>query len=165
MSIFSFLLGAPAILRHVALWHSFPNQQPSSEAAQLFHFDLDEFKWYKLFIFLSDVDNNSGPHMYRPGTHKPGSKPIDLLKYGYTRIPDEVMRNFYPERAWERLTCKSGTMVIANTNCWHKGTQVISQRRTVLQPEYSSLHSQNHWQKMISIIIPTYNRPQKLLRY
>lgn len=137
ISIFSFLLGSKAQLRHVSLWHSFPNAEPSAEAAQLFHFDLDEFKWFKLFIFLTDVDEQSGPHVYIPGTHRVGRKPLDLLKYGYTRISDDVMSSFYPKSSWRKLTCNSGTMVIANTSCWHKGTHVISRTRSVLQPEYS----------------------------
>ena len=125
------------MLRHVSLWHSFPNKEPSSEAAQLFHFDLDEFKWFKLFIFLTDVDEQSGPHIYIPRTHKTGSKPFDLLKYGYTRITDDLMSSYHPKSSWKKLTCKRGTMVIANTSCWHKGTHVISKIRSVLQPEYS----------------------------
>ena len=137
LSLVSFLLGGEAILRHVSCWHSFPSSRPNSEAAQLFHFDLDEFKWLKLFIFLTDVESNSGPHVYIPASHLPGTKPRELLRHGYARIFDEEIEKYYPRHTWKTLLCKKGTMVLADTRCWHKGTQVLSGVRSVLQPEYS----------------------------
>jgi hypothetical protein len=137
LSLVSLLLGGNCMVRHVSCWYSYPSAAPSSEAAQLFHFDLDEFRWLKLFIFLSDVDHLSGPHVYIPGTHKPYAKPDGLLKLGYSRITDDMMSRYHPVSSWETLTCKIGTMVLADTRCWHKGTSPIMNTRVVLQPEYS----------------------------
>jgi hypothetical protein len=69
----------------------------SSEAAQMYHFDLDSFKWLKFFIYLTDVTPFNGPHVYIKGSHKSGSKPYDLLSRGYSRIPDRDILRFYPE--------------------------------------------------------------------
>ena len=52
------------------------SKKADSEAAQMFHFDLDRIKWLKFFIYLTDVKINSGPHVYVSGTHKPFSKTI-----------------------------------------------------------------------------------------
>ena len=38
--------------------------------AQYFHWDNDFTKFFKFYIYLSDVDENSGPHIFIPGTHK-----------------------------------------------------------------------------------------------
>ena len=29
-----------------------------------FHYDVDDFKFLKLFFYLNDVDENCGPHVY-----------------------------------------------------------------------------------------------------
>lgn len=38
--------------------------------AQFFHWDNDFTKFLKLYIYLSDVDESSGPHIFVSGTHK-----------------------------------------------------------------------------------------------
>lgn len=132
-------LRTPTQLRHISLWHSFPavNAQPETELAQLFHFDLDEFRWLKLFIFLNDVNSENGPHVYIPGTHKPMSKASDLLMRGYSRITDADMEIYHPRDTWREIHCEAGMMILADTRCWHKGTPVLKGTRIVLQPEYS----------------------------
>ena len=40
-----------------------------SNAAQQFHFDVDAFKFLKIFIYLSDVDGSSGAHQFYSGSH------------------------------------------------------------------------------------------------
>lgn len=137
LCLVSVLLGGSPLIRHVSLWHSYPDSSPKDEAAQLFHFDLDEFRWYKLFIFLTDVTESSGPHVYIPGTHVPGVKPAELLRYGYSRIPDELIKRYHPQSSWRSITCEAGTMFLADTRCWHKGTVVTENMRSVLQPLYT----------------------------
>ncbi len=140
LGIVSILLGSKALLRHCSYWFTYPGKKTTkhqSEAAQLFHYDLDEFKWLKLFIFMDDVTDENGPHVYIPATHKPGNKPFDLLKFGYSRLPDNLVSQFHKKETWKKLTCKKGTMVLANTQCWHKGTPLTNGRRCVLVPEYS----------------------------
>ena len=34
------------------------------DAAQEYHFDLDRPKWLKIFIYLTDVNKDNGPHCY-----------------------------------------------------------------------------------------------------
>jgi len=139
VGIARFYLRTAIQLRHVSLWHSFPsfNSEPESELAQLFHFDLDEFRWLKLFIFLTDIDSSNGPHVYIPGTHRTCSKAPDLLRRGYSRITDEDMEKYHPRSTWHEILGQAGTMVFADTRCWHKGMPVINGVRTMLQPEYA----------------------------
>lgn len=53
---------------------SFPsknlNEIDKISNAQYFHWDNDFSKFLKLYIYLSDVDINSGPHVFVTGTHK-----------------------------------------------------------------------------------------------
>jgi hypothetical protein len=84
-------LDGPSDLRSVQLWVSNPGLPdfPSSEAAQQFHYDLDTLKWIKVFVYLSDVTMESGPHCALLGTHLPGSKNSALAARMYERISDE----------------------------------------------------------------------------
>ena len=46
------------------------NDQEKYGNAQFFHWDNDFSKFLKLYIYLTDVDDDSGPHIYIPKTHK-----------------------------------------------------------------------------------------------
>ena len=79
-----FLRCAP-ILDLVAMWWSRPfHGIASTEAAQLYHFDMDRIKFLKFFFYLTDVTPESGPHCYVRGSSK--RKPKSLLRDG--RISD-----------------------------------------------------------------------------
>jgi hypothetical protein len=41
-----------------------------SQAAQMYHQDKDWIKWYKVLIYLTDVDEETGPHVYVEGSHR-----------------------------------------------------------------------------------------------
>jgi len=75
---------------------SFPNskleEKDKISNAQYFHWDNDFTKFLKLYIYLSDVDENSGPHIYVPGTHK-----NKLFKHQLQRpYSDRDVYNSYP---------------------------------------------------------------------
>ncbi len=46
------------------------SEQEKYSNAQYFHWDNDFRKFLKLYIYLTDVDEVSGPHVFIPGTHK-----------------------------------------------------------------------------------------------
>jgi len=139
LGLVSFYLRTKICVRSVSFWHSFEaiDHEPYGELAQLFHYDLDEFRWLKLFIFLTDVSDNNGPHVFIPGSHRPGFKDPKLLSRGYARISDDDMDRYHPRSSWKYLTCSAGTLVLADTRCWHKGTAVKTGVRSLLQPEYA----------------------------
>jgi len=139
LSLVSFYLRSNVSMRAVSFWHSFESadHQPRGELAQLFHYDLDEFRWLKLFIFLTDVTYKNGPHVFISGFSRPGYKASSLLSRGYARISDDDMEHYHPRSSWQYLTCPAGTLTLADTRCWHKGTALQSGVRSVLQPEYA----------------------------
>ena len=51
------------------MWWSSKSNFNDPKSAQEFHFDLDSIKWLKFFIYLTDVEANTGPHIYVKGTH------------------------------------------------------------------------------------------------
>jgi hypothetical protein len=132
-------LGAEPIIDSVAMYGSTSFlKEPSSHAAQLYHFDLDRIKWLKIFIYLNDVDENSGPHYYIEGTHISGSKPQEILNRGYKRISDKELELYYSAERFKNVTGKAGSIFAGDTKCWHKGSVVKSGYRLVLELEYTS---------------------------
>lgn len=122
-----------------AMWWSTPFlKKASAEAAQLYHFDLDRLKWLKIFVYLTDVDDNNGPHRLVKGSHIVGAKPDSLLKRGYARIPDEDLTPHYKKEDFVCITGTAGSVFAEDTKCWHKGTPLVSGHRLVLEFEYTS---------------------------
>ena len=55
------------------LWWSFAGESSEwqrRQNAQMFHYDLDDYKFLKFFFYLTDVDNTSGPHICVRASHK-----------------------------------------------------------------------------------------------
>lgn len=129
-------LGTPAAAIDSTFWYTFPSDRPSSETAQLFHYDLDTIRWVKVFIYLNDVDANNGPHEYVATSHKPGNKPAELLVRGYARIDDSEIDNFYAGKR-RSITGSAGTVVFGDTRCFHKGNAVNKGHRLIYSPIYA----------------------------
>ncbi len=130
-------LGSVPRLDICAAWFSFPVQRASSEAATMFHFDLDRTKWVKVFFFLTDVTPTTGAHVFLPGTHKDNVFPKSMRKRGYARMSDAYVHAEFPEETWKTICGPRGTILIEDTRGIHKGLPVLEDHRLVLQFQYS----------------------------
>jgi hypothetical protein len=111
----------------------------TSKNAQLFHVDNDFKKFFKIFIYLDDVDNFNGPHKFIEGSHKNKRKDNFLLR----RYSDnEIMQN-YKKRIRTFLGKKGSTFYI-DTFGIHKGEVPKNNSRKVLILEYGSHHLKYH---------------------
>lgn len=132
-------LGCEPIFDFPAMWWSTAfKKEASEEAAQLYHFDMDRIKWLKIFFYINDVNMENGPHSYISGSHRPGSKPDEILKRGYKRIPDEDLFPYYKPDDIKVICGEAGSMFAGDTKCWHKGTNLKKGHRLVLELEYTS---------------------------
>jgi hypothetical protein len=123
----------------VAFWWSTPfSNKPQVNSAQLFHFDMDRFKWLKFFIFLTDVTLENGPHVFIKHSHQTGKIPKQILKEGYSRIPDEEVFKHYPMEDVLTFTIPAGTIVAEDTRGLHKGTNLLKGERLVLELQMSN---------------------------
>ena len=127
-------LGNKSTLQSANLWITRPSERnkASSEAAQMFHYDLDTFKWLKVFIYLSDVDKNSGAHCALPGTHIPGTKHPNLTAKLYSRIKDDELDYYHNEKP-VIFSGKAGTIIIGDTKSYHKGLPTNKGERMLIQ--------------------------------
>lgn len=133
-------LGTPPKLIGVNLFWSYPAQVSNdkrSYAAQLFHFDLDDFKFIKFFFYLTDVDMESGPHVLVRSSHhiKRYASLGDRLKV--RRYSDEEILSAYGADRIVTITGPAGTGYAEDTLCIHKGLPPAAKDRLILQIQYA----------------------------
>ncbi len=128
-------LGCKPIQDLTAMWWSAAfSKIASSEAAQLFHFDMDRIKFIKFFFYLTDVGSQNGPHCYVRGSH--AGMPAGLWKDG--RIQDEeIATSFAPSDIME-ITGSQGTIIAVDTRGLHKGKVLEKGERLILQFEFTN---------------------------
>lgn len=98
---------------------------------QQFHIDLISKKFLKLFIYLSNVNDQNGAHIYLKRTHK--NKPYVFSIPNY--FSDNEVNNYSFENL--KITGKIGTCFIEDTFGLHKAGYVNDGYRIMLAITYS----------------------------
>lgn len=143
-------LGAPPILIDISAWRSFAGEDGAKEAksAQHFHFDQDDYRFCKMFIYLTEVDDSGGPHVYVPTTHRPetiaehrppeGAPDRAAFDDWYFRTLRKSERDVIRWLGIEpvRITGAAGSRFIVNTEGIHRGAPPATHDRWVLQCVY-----------------------------
>ena len=112
-----------------------------SAAAQEFHFDMDRLAFLKFFIYLTDVTQENGPHIFVAGSHKHKPAPLRAPR----RFEDHEVESSYPDGSVKQLCGPRGTIFAADTVGIHKGRPVQSGHRLVFQVEFTiSKFGQNY---------------------
>lgn len=134
-------LGAAPINDLITMWWSAPFGAASSAAAQLFHFDMDRIGFVKIFVYLTDVDVDSGPHVYVRGSHR--SKPPAFFRD--RRFTDREVEAAFPREDILELPGPVGTIIAADTSGLHKGKALARGHRLIFQLELAnSLFGQSY---------------------
>jgi hypothetical protein len=132
-------LGAKPVLDTVNLWWTAKQDGvPDSNAAQLWHFDMDRVRWVKFFMYLTEVTPESGPHCFVAGSHRTGGIPRRLLDRGYARLSDAEVRREFAEEAIKTFTAQRGSIIVEDTRGLHKGLPVMRGDRLMLEFEFSN---------------------------
>jgi hypothetical protein len=128
-------------------WNTDFQKEPDSEAAQYFHFDMDRIKWLKFFFYLTDVDEEKGPHSFVEGSHRDGGIPFSMTSKGYARLSDEEVLKHYGKDKIKVFTAPKGTIIAEDTRGLHKGTNVINGDRLLFQIQFSNSLFGTQYQK------------------
>jgi hypothetical protein len=133
-------LGTVPKLVGVALWWSYPeasDAEARNRAAQMFHFDLDDFKFIKYFFYLTDVDETSGPHVIVRATHRNKRQMEAGDAFKVRRYSDAEVEQMYGKDRIVSITGPAGTCIIEDTLCIHKGAPPSGRPRLVFQLQYA----------------------------
>jgi hypothetical protein len=125
-------LGCTPTISGLGLHWSFP-QRDSVVDVQCFHRDPDDWRFLKLFVYLTDVDEQSGPHEFVARSHRSSGR---IFSRPYTE--QEVERSYGCDHVFKMVGVK-GTNFLADTWGIHRGNVPVSRPRLLLQIEYSIL--------------------------
>jgi len=140
LAIAAKFLGAPPVHMGSEISWSFPvagNHLQQRNAAQVFHYDLDDYRFIKFFFYLTDVDMSSGAHTYIRGTHKGKKFLHQLISTRCADIDDEKILECYDAQNVVNVCGKAGFGFVENPLCFHRGTLPTEKPRLMLQLEYT----------------------------
>ena len=111
--------------------------------SQRWHRDppLGDERILKVFLYLTDVDETSGPFMYVKGSHRSGRLGhFFRTKQPYGIYPDAGTVEAEPQLLKEIIACtgKAGTVVFCDTTGLHKGGFSTKKERDMVTLEYVS---------------------------
>lgn len=142
-------LGCVPTLYSVNAWWSHPANKPEMTNVQFFHRDTDDWRFVTLFIYLTDVDAESGPHQLVPGSHSLAGM-RDLVRKASWWPRFDVERSFVDDmgedfsKDCDRLfgsmavdiTGPAGSMALVNTLALHRGLVPRRTARFVVWARY-----------------------------
>ncbi len=132
-------LGSRAQIIDLRLWWSFPAPGArridlSRVAQDTFHFDLADWGQAKFFFYLTDVEPETGAHVYVRGSHV--NRPLsDQLTLFSARSDADIIRR-YGTDAIQMLTGPAGTGFVEDPFGYHTGLAVRRGRRLILEVSF-----------------------------
>jgi ectoine hydroxylase-related dioxygenase (phytanoyl-CoA dioxygenase family) len=112
--------------------------EPDDNAAQTFHWDMERIKWLRFFIYLTDVDEDTGPHCFIKGSHRAGVLPEEVYTKGYVRHGDDEILKIFGSDCYLEFTAKKGTIIAEDSRGLHKGKALNKGERLLLAFELSN---------------------------
>tara|TARA_S200000501_G_scaffold104620_1_gene98038 strand:+ start:1410 stop:2381 length:972 start_codon:yes stop_codon:yes gene_type:complete len=94
--------------------------------AQYFHWDNDFTKFFKMYIYLNDVTDNNGPHIYIPNTHKIKKNENKLCRL----YSDKNIKNNY--NTFKTFLGSAGSTFFVDSYGIHKGLTPTNNYRLML---------------------------------
>jgi hypothetical protein len=146
LSLVSQYLGAPPTILTYAAWWSFAGYG-KPQGSQFFHVDRDDYKFCKLFVYLTDVDMTGGPHSYMDGTQDfdalarlraqwpGGGDAFEDWFFGSLRKSDREIVSVFQQMP-TTFTGKAGTCFLVDTSGIHKGLLPETSDRLIVQLSY-----------------------------
>lgn len=138
-------IGCKPTISAIGLRWSYP-QSGSGTGLQGFHRDCDDWRFIKVFVYLTDVDDVSGPHVYVGGSHQEHCG-MRLQPYR-----DEEIAGRYDASRIASITGPAGTGFAVDTKGIHKGMVPTHKPRLLLQIQYS----------LLPVYMYRYDTPQRM---
>jgi hypothetical protein len=128
-------------LSYVDLWYTVPQPAEAERvASQLWHYDFDDKHLLKAFLYLDDVDPDTGPFEYVAGS-QPGGPHHDVHPWkpmGFGRVTEDEVQRAVPNDAIRTFTAPRGTIIFCNTSGLHRGGFAKARPRVLATATYCS---------------------------
>lgn len=117
-------------------WHTSFFKDENSDAATMYHFDMDRVKWLKFFFYLTDTKKENGAHQFIKGSHN-GNIPRQFMKQGYARLKASDVIDHYGRDNEVTYEAPRGTIIAEDTSGLHRGNPVQKGDRLLFQIQFS----------------------------
>jgi len=128
-------------LEYVDVWYSVPQPEGAERiSSQLWHRDYNDKHLLKAFLYLVDVDEDTGPFQYVPGS-QPGGPYADAWPWsplGQNYPTEEELEKRIPSSDVRIFTGPKATLLFCNTAGFHRGGFSTSGPRVLATVTYSS---------------------------
>ncbi|WP_373527707.1 phytanoyl-CoA dioxygenase family protein [Nostoc sp.] len=123
------------------LWWSFARKttpyeqfQNVHQRTQVFHYDLDDYRFLKFFFYITDVGLSSGPHVYVSGSHEKKKLLHKLLR---GPCDEKNLINYYGADSIMTVCGEAGFGFVEDTFGFHKGATPTDRDRLLLVIEFA----------------------------
>ena len=134
-------LGLWSKLEYVDMWYSVPQPENADRiSSQRWHRDFNDRKLVKVFLYLVDVDEGTGPFQYIAGS-APGGTNADAWPWrplGENYPPEAELEQQIAADAVRTFTGPKGTLLFCNTAGFHRGGFATTSARVLATATYSS---------------------------
>lgn len=142
LDVASLYIRARARLIYYTAWNTHPTGERAT-GTDSYHSDRTDLNFLVFFFYLTDVDEESGPHEFVSGSHR--NRPRECGRWWASlghRIDERAVRNYFPPEAFRRFCLPKGSLIIEDTYGVHRGTPARTKPRTMLELTYG-LHAQS----------------------
>jgi hypothetical protein len=132
-------LGMWSKLEYIDVWYTPPIVDPERRSSQRWHRDFNDRHLLKAFLYLVDVDEETGPFEYVPRS-APGGELDGLWPWrplGENYPPEDELAAKTADRAVKFIAPK-GTIIFCNTSGFHRGGFATGKPRVLATVTYSS---------------------------
>lgn len=139
-------------LVYVDLWYNVPTGGPAT-FSQRWHRDPDDKRLVKVFLYLRDVSETTGPFYFIPGTHNGGPfrkifpQTLDVSRYP----PDGAVEEKFAESQRQMCIGRAGTLIFCDTTGIHKGGHPSTEGRLLLNVVYTTNAGASRLGKLYSL--------------
>lgn len=134
LAVVSRYFGFLPILYRINLLYS-PSDSQVDRSSQFFHLDPEDWKQVKIFVWVEDVDENTGPFILLPADLS--VKVRRAIRYTNSRVTDEEMFRTVSEKNLVACTGPAGTMAFCDTSmCFHMGSRAGTRPRHAIMIQY-----------------------------
>lgn len=133
-------LGSVPTLVGTNMWWTFPVKASAADRdlhAHLFHRDVDDFRFFKFFFYLTDVPSGEGAHVCVVASHQQPPRIRRWDQWNIRRYSDAEIAGVFPSSAIREICGPAGTGFAENTLCVHKGRTPETRARLLLQIQFA----------------------------
>ncbi|PIS11039.1 MAG: hypothetical protein COT73_06095 [Bdellovibrio sp. CG10_big_fil_rev_8_21_14_0_10_47_8] len=119
-------------LRYIGVWLDHPTKD-GAISTQLFHRDPEDLHLVKTFLYLKNVSEENGPFCFVTGSHRDPWNSFSKIVHS-----DEDIAQLYSNSSVKKLSGPAGSLIMADTNGFHKGLKPVAGYRVLLTVYFSS---------------------------